>query len=549
MSPLADAVLRLSAVLAVGLALRLALRGRSPALRHAVLAAAIVAAPIVAVVGATVDGLPILPRPTGGLTGGRIATTLSKGLAAVGATDADAVTATGAVAGTAVGPMAPARPNWTPVVAAAWIAGAAASLAWLLAAAVRMRRLARESVDVVDPRWRGALDRASDEAGLAQPIRLLVTPRGLLLATWGWRRPQILIPACALDWQDDRVRTVLAHEVAHIARRDWLVQLSAESLRALLWWNPLAWLTCRALRHDSELACDDAVLRAGVGATTYAEDLLQIARIVAPARLPVAAMRMARVSTLERRIVAMLNPGLDRRPPTRRALWGVALGLALLVLPVAVLRAAQAGRQPLDGVVYDASGAVMPAVEVTLDAGANERRTTTDPAGKFRFDGVEPGAHALRVEVPGFRALRQPLQLRKEGDWLRAVTLQIGDLKETISVSAARPATLTPIDQAEAGPKPIRVGGNIRAPRKVTNVNPVYPKRMLDAGLEGTVEIEAVIGVDGRVIRARPATGQAHPDFAAAAIEAVRQWRFEPTLLNGAPVEVAMGVNVDFSLQ
>jgi TonB family protein len=543
MSPLADAVLRLSIVLAIGLALRAALHRRSPALRHAVLVAAIVVAPIVAVIGSTTAGLP-MPAT---IASGPLATTLSTGFAARPPAGAAAVMV--AETGTDVQSITPTGPAWVTLIAPTWAAGAVASLAWLLLAGLRMRRVGRDSVEVVEPRWRGALERVRTEAGLTRPVSLLVAPRGLLLATWGWRRPRILIPECALGWSADRIRTVLAHEVAHIVRRDWLIQLSAETLRALVWWNPLAWLTCRALRHDSELACDDAVLQTGIGPTAYAEDLLQIARIVAPANWPVAAMRMARVSTLERRIVTMLKPGLDRRPPTRRALWGVALGLALLTLPVAVLRAAQAGRQPLDGVVYDATGAVLPGVAVVLDSGPTQRTTTTDPAGKFRFDGVDPGAHALQVELPGFRALRQPFQLRKEGDWMRAVTLQIGDLRESVSVSAARPATLTPIDQAEAGPKPVRVGGNIRVPRKVTDVHPTYPKRMLDAGLEGTVEVEAVIGVDGRVIRARPATGQAHPDFAAAAVEAVRQWRFEPTLLNGAPVEVAMGVHIDFSLQ
>ena len=106
----------------------------------------------------------------------------------------------------------------------------------------------------------------------------------LLLATWGWRRPRVVIPACGLGWSDERVRTVLAHEVAHVVRHDWLLQSVAETLRALLWWNPLAWLACRALRDDSELACDDAVLQAGVGATAYADHLVQIARIVAPGR-------------------------------------------------------------------------------------------------------------------------------------------------------------------------------------------------------------------------------------------------------------------------
>ena len=141
----------------------------------------------------------------------------------------------------------------------------------------------------------------------------------------------------------------------------------------------------------------------------------------------------------------MLNPRLDRRVPTRRALFGLAVAVVLLLLPVALLRAAQSARQPLDGVVYDTTGAVLPGIAVTLDEGPAKVEVQTDPSGRFRFDGVEPGSHVLQVAVPGFRALRQPLELRNDGDWNRSVTLQVGDLQETISVRERRPASITPM--------------------------------------------------------------------------------------------------------
>ena len=71
---------------------------------------------------------------------------------------------------------------------------------------------------------------------------------------------------------------------------------------------------------------------------------------------------------------------------------------------------------------------------------------------------------------------------------------------------------------------------------------------MREAGREGVVPIEAIIGVDGAVTSVRVLSAQVHPDFAIAAVDAVRQWRFTPTLLNGVPVEVVMRVSITFSL-
>ncbi len=94
---------------------------------------------------------------------------------------------------------------------------------------------------------------------------------------------------------------------------------------------------------------------------------------------------------------------------------------------------------------------------------------------------------------------------------------------------------------------PIRVGGNIKTPVRIKNVPPVYPAEAQAAGIQGIVIVEATIDPAGhvsnaKVLRSIPALDQA-------ALDAVTQWEYMPTHLNGAPVPVIMTVTVNFSLQ
>jgi TonB family protein len=535
MTLLTAAALRATVVLIVGLAIRgVALRRQPAALRHAVLAATLIAAPIVAAVAVVTPGIAVA------VTAPSVSTPPD-----LEPRRGPAVPAAVAFAHPGVPPVPVPPPSpWPARLAVVWAGGAAAALAVRLAGAWRLRRRTRRARPVRDVRWIRALGHARDAAAIVRIVDLRSVRERTLLATWGWRRPRIVIPEAALAWDDARIATVLAHELAHVRRHDWLVQSIADAAWTLLWWHPLAWLVARRLRDDAELACDDAVLRAGVPPSAYADHLLQIARACGRVPRPLAALSMARPSTLERRIVAMLNPRLNHGRPTRRTTVAVAAALVTALLPVALLRA-QAARQPLEGVVYDPTGAVVPGVKLTLASGAAKAETTSDPAGRFVFDAVDPGTHVLEAKVPGFGAMRHDLHLKEDADWSRAITLQLGTLRETITVRDRRPAAVIPLN----GPGPVRVGGNVRVPRKVKNVNPVYPERLRDAGLEGLVRVEAVIGRDGGVASARVVSESIHPDFGIAAIDAVRQWRFEPTLLNGKPVEVVMTVSIDFGLE
>jgi protein TonB len=104
-----------------------------------------------------------------------------------------------------------------------------------------------------------------------------------------------------------------------------------------------------------------------------------------------------------------------------------------------------------------------------------------------------------------------------------------------------------PPAQVAAPPPPVRVGGAVRTPQKLHDVSPVYPPIAQSARVQGIVIIEATIGADGQVVNARIL--RSVPLLDQAALDAVRQWRFTPTLLNGEPVPVIMTVTVNFTLK
>lgn len=526
---------RSSLLLAAGLVFSAALRHRSAALRHAILTASIVGSLLVMPLRTIVPSVAV-PMP--------VSHAVTRPTEFRSSTSAETPHSSPAFA---TMPNQPVRPSINLI--RVWAFGVGVSLALLLASLYRVRTLARQGTPPADLRWQHiAVDVARDR-GLTQRFELVQTSAPDMLATTGITRHRVLLPATAERWPESRIRVVLSHELAHIERRDWAIKIAAEVARALLWFNPLAWLACRELAREAEHACDDIVLGGGVAARDYAADLLAVARLCRPSRRVIAStLSMAHPSTLERRISAMLNPAVDRSLPSRRVIAACGALLLTVTLAIAALGAQQpAPPTTLSGVLYDQTGAVLPGVPVTLED-ANRAKTTaaSNAAGRVDFPNVAAGRYVLSAGLPGFKAFRQEFELRDSRDWDRVITLQLGELSETISVRSTR-TTAPPAAQPQM-PTPVRVGGNIRVPRKMVDVKPIYPESMRAAGREATVKIDAVIGKDGSVSFARVLNADIHPDFAVAAVDAVRQWKFSPTLLNGAPVDVAMVVSVAFSL-
>jgi protein TonB len=150
---------------------------------------------------------------------------------------------------------------------------------------------------------------------------------------------------------------------------------------------------------------------------------------------------------------------------------------------------------------------------------------------------------------PDAAPLDVPDGITKEPDWQRDPVLLAdhgpGILAGVDGADVLAPPPLPTPPAAEAAP--VRVGGAIRPPVKLHHVAPVYPPMAQAAKVEGLVIISATIDVEGRVIDATVLSGK--PLLNQAAADAVRHWRFTPTLLNGVPVAVVMTVTVNFQLR
>jgi protein TonB len=116
-----------------------------------------------------------------------------------------------------------------------------------------------------------------------------------------------------------------------------------------------------------------------------------------------------------------------------------------------------------------------------------------------------------------------------------------------VNLNDIGPAGIIVVPPPPEPPKPVRPGGKIREPRRIVDVPPIYPPIAIAARKEGVVILEALLDENGhvngvKVLRSEPLLDDA-------AVQAVRRWRYTPTLLNGVPVPVLMTVTVRFSLR
>ena len=498
-------MIKVSAILLIGLLAAALLRRQTAALRHWVLATAIVCAatmPFVQLIA------PAWHVPATAFLTGRPSDAPVVGAAAPTKWLGDRPATEDAAA-----PSIGARTDRLPSLTQIWLGGIAASLILLLMGFGRLAWITWRSLQVVDGTWSDLVIALSSRRRLRIPVRLLQTDHPTLLVTWGSIRPKVMLPRAAREWPADRIRAVLSHELAHVERHDWVLQMVAELLRCIYWFNPLMWMACHRLRQESEKACDDAVLSMGIMAPEYATHLLDVARAFKHAqsgRSLFPAPAMARPSHLERRVRVMLNTRLNHAPLTRLA--GIVVGVALfgVTIPIAGLVAASDARQPVasqptmamtigsisgdqvlpvsrpaapaervtrtasvpalpgppreavssdappdsreagqtapaacSGTLMDATGRAMAGVPIALvnSATALRRETQSDENGRFAIGDLAAGVYQVEVKKPGFLTKQGRVVLAAGQQLRQDVVAQIGSLAEMVVVQGGGPAT------------------------------------------------------------------------------------------------------------
>jgi beta-lactamase regulating signal transducer with metallopeptidase domain len=257
--------------------------------------------------------------------------------------------------------------HWLPAILLVWILGAGLALARIVFGLIRSRTLRRVSPTPVTGPLSELTRELAGRLGIARSVDLLLSRHTGIPAVTGWRKPAILIPPSAMEILSlEEMETILAHELAHIRRHDYPMNVVQSAVEALLFYHPVVWWVSRQIRREREHCCDDIALHVSGCALVCAKALtaLEERRSSAIPLLSPAASR----GDLTMRIRRLLAP--EPTTPLRR---GVAISLASLGLCAAVLLAV------LSLAAADAMSPLLAEAAAPNPPGASSKQTKSQP--------------------------------------------------------------------------------------------------------------------------------------------------------------------------
>lgn len=419
---------------------------------------------------------------------------------------------------------------WLPGIVAIWSMGVLLLTIRLARAWWSTERVRRVGTHPVSQAMEAAVARLAGKLGLRRHVSLSESTLVDVPTVIGWIRPAILMPMGALAGLSvQQLEAVISHELAHIRRHDYLVNGLQNVAETLFFYHPGVWWISRQIRVEREHCCDDIAVATCGNSVAYARALASLEEVRHHRATLALAATDGPLLTRVRRLLGA--PTRDEYRPSLSIAAGIVAVMVAAAFSVAHARGTtQAPAPPADIPLSQVEQSI------TITGGPA-------PAGIVRLQQNEWDALTAR-----YKAL---IAERAVADRAAGAIPPpppppppATSRPRTGGAVAAFPVSPPP---APAPPQaPLRVGGAIKEPRKIADVRPIYPDVARAAGVSGVVILEATIDPEGsvagvRVLRSVPLLDQA-------AIDSVRQWKYAPAMLNGAPVSVMMTVTVNFTL-
>ncbi len=279
-------------------------------------------------------------------------------------------------AGAAETPLAPTSAfGWAFYILLAYLGIAAALTCRLAVGMLGGRRLTATAAESSDPRLEACVADLFGRLPRARRVRVGISPGVKVPVTLGILRPWVLLPQECRNWEDSKLRSVLAHELTHVRRGDCFTKLAADLNCCIYWFHPLSWMAARRLAEIAEMASDSSAARFIGDQRRYAQHLLEVASALKGSRQRVAwqAVSMARSSQLASRVQSVLAGGNESRLPRRLGALLLALAATAAALMASVsLSGAHPITAPEPGFNPSKAAAHSPQAE---EMGAGSQRT------------------------------------------------------------------------------------------------------------------------------------------------------------------------------
>ncbi len=451
--------------------------------------------------------------------------------------------------------------NWDLLLLWLLAIGIVVRLGWLLVGLIRLRMIRRHAMRHSIPEIDGELQKVLGTRSAIRYVPNIDQP-----ITFGLVRPIVMLPETLRGQPREIQDAVLGHELLHVKRRDWAWLIVEEIAVCLLWFHPASWWLTAQIQSAREEVVDELAIQVTGRRKAYVAALLAFSDVTSV--VPTAAF--ARRRHLFRRIALVSKESVM----SSRRIVATCAAMALIVFtgswyavsafPLQTRAQSPKSTQAEPGPLERRAKMVTPEnpiprrvhyeEAVVPDWLASERavvdvKITLDEGGRIAearvLDVYQPSA--LNIDKERVRQTKDALAeaaLASTRQWRYDAPFEAPlSFPVQVRIGKGAPTTVFKPQSQESG---LRVGGEIKAPKKLKDVPPVYPPIAREAGVAGVVIIEAKIGADGFIEDAQVL--KSIPLLDEAALDAVKQWQFEPTLLNGQPTPVTMTLTINFAL-